>query len=234
MFCSEHAHYSVARAVAQLGIGANNVVTRAVRRPARDRPGGARAAARDRAAARRRGGRDRADRRPSARSTTSTRSGSICATRDIWLHVDGAHGGSALLSPTHRHRMDGVERVRSLAWDPHKMMLDAAGRERAADGRRGRPRRGLRAERAVPLPRSRRAARRPGRALVPVLAPRRRAEGLDRVAALRHGGVRGGLRPPLRDHPRDLGARRRAPVVRGRCTSRSATSSASGTSATTI
>ena len=48
--------------------------------------------------------------------------GRICAERGIWLHVDGAHGASALLSDAHRHRMAGVEQVRSLAWDPHKMM----------------------------------------------------------------------------------------------------------------
>jgi L-2,4-diaminobutyrate decarboxylase len=39
------------------------------------------------------------------------------------LHVDAAHGGSALFSPAHRHRVRGIERARSIAWDPHKMML---------------------------------------------------------------------------------------------------------------
>jgi L-2,4-diaminobutyrate decarboxylase len=37
--------------------------------------------------------------------------------------VDGAHGASALLSPTHRARVAGIHRARSIAWDPHKMML---------------------------------------------------------------------------------------------------------------
>jgi L-2,4-diaminobutyrate decarboxylase len=37
--------------------------------------------------------------------------------------VDGAHGASALLSPAHRHRVAGIRRARSIAWDPHKMML---------------------------------------------------------------------------------------------------------------
>jgi L-2,4-diaminobutyrate decarboxylase len=41
----------------------------------------------------------------------------------IGLHVDGAHGASALLSERHRHRVRGLERARSIAWDPHKMML---------------------------------------------------------------------------------------------------------------
>jgi L-2,4-diaminobutyrate decarboxylase len=37
--------------------------------------------------------------------------------------VDGAHGASALFSPAHRHRLAGIHRARSIAWDPHKMML---------------------------------------------------------------------------------------------------------------
>jgi len=48
---------------------------------------------------------------------------SICDEYGVWLHVDAAHGGSALLSAAHRHRLRGIERARSMAWDPHKMML---------------------------------------------------------------------------------------------------------------
>jgi len=47
----------------------------------------------------------------------------ICEHHGVWLHVDAAHGGSALLSNAHRHRVRGIERARSIAWDPHKMML---------------------------------------------------------------------------------------------------------------
>ena len=49
--------------------------------------------------------------------------GRICDERGLWLHVDGAHGASALLSPAHRARLAGIHRARSIAWDPHKMML---------------------------------------------------------------------------------------------------------------
>ena len=42
---------------------------------------------------------------------------------DLWLHVDAAHGGAALLSSEHRHRVNGIERARSIAWDPHKGLL---------------------------------------------------------------------------------------------------------------
>src|SRR6185503_16479825 len=48
---------------------------------------------------------------------------SLCDEHGIWLHVDAAHGGSALFSAKHRARLAGIERARSLAWDPHKMML---------------------------------------------------------------------------------------------------------------
>jgi L-2,4-diaminobutyrate decarboxylase len=41
---------------------------------------------------------------------------------DTWLHVDGAHGASVLLCDSLRHLVDGIDRVDSLAWDPHKML----------------------------------------------------------------------------------------------------------------
>jgi len=48
--------------------------------------------------------------------------GEFCRDQDIWFHVDGAHGASALLSPHYRHLMDGVELASSLTWDAHKML----------------------------------------------------------------------------------------------------------------
>ena len=47
----------------------------------------------------------------------------LCDRYGHWLHVDGAHGASALLSEKHKWRVKGIHRARSLAWDPHKMML---------------------------------------------------------------------------------------------------------------
>jgi L-2,4-diaminobutyrate decarboxylase len=49
--------------------------------------------------------------------------GTICSERDLWLHVDGAHGTSALLSSRPPRALGGLRHSRSLAWDPHKMML---------------------------------------------------------------------------------------------------------------
>ncbi|MGB0953970.1 MAG: pyridoxal phosphate-dependent decarboxylase family protein [Planctomycetota bacterium] len=40
----------------------------------------------------------------------------------IWLHVDGAFGGSMLLNPKTRALLDGIELADSLTWDAHKAM----------------------------------------------------------------------------------------------------------------
>jgi L-2,4-diaminobutyrate decarboxylase len=40
----------------------------------------------------------------------------------LWLHVDAAHGGSALLSASHRRLLAGIERADSVTWDAHKLM----------------------------------------------------------------------------------------------------------------
>ena len=41
---------------------------------------------------------------------------------NIWLHVDAAMAGSAMLLPECRHLWHGVERSDSLSWNPHKWM----------------------------------------------------------------------------------------------------------------
>lgn len=41
---------------------------------------------------------------------------------NIWLHVDGAYGGSVLLSDKYRHLVDGVEQVDSFTLNAHKML----------------------------------------------------------------------------------------------------------------
>ncbi len=48
--------------------------------------------------------------------------GQFCRAEGLWLHVDGAHGASALLSARLRSRLDGVELADSLVWDAHKML----------------------------------------------------------------------------------------------------------------
>jgi glutamate/tyrosine decarboxylase-like PLP-dependent enzyme len=38
----------------------------------------------------------------------------------MWLHVDGAYGGPAAITPEGRSYLDGIERADSLVLDPHK------------------------------------------------------------------------------------------------------------------
>jgi len=46
-----------------------------------------------------------------------------CAERGLWMHVDGAYGGAALLAPSARSLFDGVERSDSFIVDPHKWLF---------------------------------------------------------------------------------------------------------------
>lgn len=46
----------------------------------------------------------------------------FCEKHGLWLHVDGAHGGSAIVSPSHAHLVRGIHRADSMVWDAHKMM----------------------------------------------------------------------------------------------------------------
>jgi L-2,4-diaminobutyrate decarboxylase len=47
----------------------------------------------------------------------------VAQQRNIWLHVDGAHGASLLVSDQLRHKLKGIEKVDSFLWDAHKMMF---------------------------------------------------------------------------------------------------------------
>jgi aromatic-L-amino-acid/L-tryptophan decarboxylase len=46
----------------------------------------------------------------------------ICAERELWLHVDGAYGGPAVLADDLRDQLAGIERADSIAFDPHKWL----------------------------------------------------------------------------------------------------------------
>lgn len=46
----------------------------------------------------------------------------VAGARGVWLNVDGALGGSVVLSRRHRHLVAGAERADSYVWNAHKMM----------------------------------------------------------------------------------------------------------------
>ena len=46
----------------------------------------------------------------------------VCAEAGVWLHVDGAYGGAALLSPRTRGLFAGIERADSFIVNPHKWL----------------------------------------------------------------------------------------------------------------
>lgn len=124
VLCGEHAHYAVTRAVAELGLGLKRAV---LVRSANHRM--------DVEYLRTELNRLRQEAVPVmavVATAGSTATGSFddlnaiadaCEEHGVWLHVDGAHGATALLSQEHKGRLAGIERARSLAWDPHKMML---------------------------------------------------------------------------------------------------------------
>ena len=124
IICGEHAHYAVGRAAGELGLGMRRVIVI----PSKDRRMDV-DALRDRLETLRVEG-VQVMAVVATAGTTATGSfddleaiGKLCEEHGIWMHVDGAHGASALLSREHRHRLRGIERARSIAWDPHKMML---------------------------------------------------------------------------------------------------------------
>jgi glutamate/tyrosine decarboxylase-like PLP-dependent enzyme len=46
----------------------------------------------------------------------------LCAEQELWMHVDGAYGGPALLADDLRPSFAGIERTDSVAFDPHKWL----------------------------------------------------------------------------------------------------------------
>jgi L-2,4-diaminobutyrate decarboxylase len=122
---SDQNHYCIARAVQMMGWGAEGLVQVETDDAFRLRPDalpGALARARE-------GGRTVLG---VVANSCSTATGSFdpiepiadfCQAEDLWLHVDGAHGASFVMSAKHRHLLAGVERADSVVWDLHKMMM---------------------------------------------------------------------------------------------------------------
>lgn len=128
LVCGEHAHYAVTRAAGELGLGVNRVVVIPSRAHRMDVE-----ALRERLSALR-------EQQTAVMAVVATAGCTATGTfddlnavadacaefgdarGDLWMHVDAAHGGAALLSSVHRGRVAGIERASSVAWDPHKTL----------------------------------------------------------------------------------------------------------------
>ena len=124
VYTSEDSHYSVSKAVAMLGLGISNLVRVDVDERGRMEPAALRKAVLA----------DLADgHQPMMVNATAGTTvlgafdpldelADVCGEHSMWLHVDGAFGGSAVLDPEQAHLLKGCERADSVAWDAHKVM----------------------------------------------------------------------------------------------------------------
>lgn len=120
---SSDTHYSVARAVRVMGWGDAGIVTVPVDREHRLRAPAVEAAIEAAGDAQVIG-------IVAAAGSTATGAfdpleelADVAARHGLWLHVDAAHGGGAVLSATHRGKLAGIERADSVVWDAHKLMM---------------------------------------------------------------------------------------------------------------
>jgi L-2,4-diaminobutyrate decarboxylase len=122
---AESAHYSVARAARMLGLGNTGVLTIPCDDESRMRVD---ALDDTIAEATRRGIRVFAVVAQAGATITGAFDpfdaiADVCAARDVWMHVDGAHGASLVLSRRRRALTEGIGRADSVVWDAHKMMM---------------------------------------------------------------------------------------------------------------
>jgi aromatic-L-amino-acid decarboxylase len=125
VYCSEHTHSSVEKAVKICGIGRKNLVKIGVRDDFSIDPEKLAKAV-------------ESDRKKgyipccavATIGTTSTTAvdplravGEICRKNNIWLHVDAAMGGTALILPEFQWMLDGKEYIDSFVFNPHKWMF---------------------------------------------------------------------------------------------------------------
>lgn len=124
ILASEHAHYSIARAAGIMGLGADAVI-----KVAADAAGSLCQQALAQAHQQQLQAGARIIAVVATAGCTPTGSvdplaaiGDYCRTHGLWLHVDGAHGASALLSSRYRAALAGIELADSLSWDGHKLL----------------------------------------------------------------------------------------------------------------
>jgi aromatic-L-amino-acid decarboxylase len=125
VYCSEHAHSSVDKAVILLGLGHESL-----RRIPADATFSMDVAALERAIADDRAAAITPIAIVATVGTTSMTSADpvervagICARERLWLHVDAAYAGVAALIPEHRHHFSGWDRADSIVVNPHKWLF---------------------------------------------------------------------------------------------------------------
>jgi len=125
VYCSEHAHSSIDKAVILIGLGHDGLRKIPADVEYRMRPDALAAAIEE-------------DRRAgivplavvATVGTTSTTSvdpveeiAAICEREGAWLHVDCAYAGVAAIIPEYRHILRGVDRAQSVVVNPHKWLF---------------------------------------------------------------------------------------------------------------
>ncbi|XP_015117454.1 cysteine sulfinic acid decarboxylase [Diachasma alloeum] len=124
VFTSEDAHYSIKKLAAFLGIGTNNVHEVKVDTRGKMCPEDLKAKVK---ACLEKGG---TPLMVSATSGTTVlgsydplrRIHDVCKKYDMWMHVDAAWGGGALMSSKYRRLLEGIELADSVTWNPHKLL----------------------------------------------------------------------------------------------------------------
>ena len=125
VYCSDQAHSSISRAAGILGFRVDQITSIEADADFRLPVGSLRKAIE----------RDRTQgRRPfcvvASAGTTNTGAvdplaaiADICEREKLWLHVDGAYGAAAVLTPEGKAALAGMERADSLSLDPHKWLF---------------------------------------------------------------------------------------------------------------
>jgi aromatic-L-amino-acid decarboxylase len=125
VYCSKETHSSIEKGVAVCGIGTKNLVKIGVDQQMRMDPSELEARIREDL---------NAGLKPcavvAAIGTTGTVAvdpleeiAAICKKFEIWLHVDAAFAGTALLLPEYRWMIKGIEQADSFVFNPHKWMF---------------------------------------------------------------------------------------------------------------
>jgi len=123
-FTSEEAHYSLTKAGALLGLGMDNVVKVSTDAKGKMMPSDLRKKIKEHLA--------KGNQPFFVTATAATTVGgaydpfheisAICKEYNLWMHIDSCWGGGCLMSPKHKHLMDGCHKADSIAWNPHKLM----------------------------------------------------------------------------------------------------------------